>query len=281
MAQSYDRARFAHHFLNGLGNAKPTQKTLQFVMGWVGAEYGQGSTIGCTNNPLATCYGMPGSTPCNPPHCVQNYATFEDGVSANLRALSLPYYPSLRHALMTNDENHLGFNGHTMATNIAEDLSVWVHGKRTPIDKSYISNILRIAGVSNPAIGADSGSNPPSSSGGYDPDPCAKCGPKGSQAYSDCIVYIHSNGVNGKMCPAAQEQVNANKSAVDTAVTFGWSNVGQLAQKILSLIEDPVRIIKGVLGVLLIIAGLYLLVQQLMPGEVKQIAGAIRKVVAL
>jgi hypothetical protein len=271
---AYNRPKFALDFPKGLGNKNPSTNIRKFIMGWISAEFGGGSDIGCANNPLATCYGMPGDSPCNAPHCVRNYKSYQDGLDANLRALSLSYYNSLRHALATNDENNLGFHGHKMAGNIAGDLSMWVHGKRTPVAQSYIDNILSAAGVANPTItntGSGNGSNPPPTDNSPE-TACLGCGAKDSQPWKDCISQYHRS----KTYPACAKP--AQVQGIDLSI-FGPLN--DFFAKLNALLANPLRLVKGMLGVALIIAGLYLLIQTLLPGQVKQVAGAIAKVAAL
>ncbi len=270
---SYNRPKFALDFAKGLGNKHPSTNIRKFIMGWISAEFGGGSDIGCANNPLATCYGMPGDSPCNAPHCVRNYKNYQDGLDANLRAISLSYYNSLRHALATNDENNLGFHGHKMAGNIAGDLSVWVHGKRTPVATSYINNILAGAGVANPTVSSgDGGSNPPPASDNSPETACLGCGAKNSKPWQDCVDQFHRS----KAYPpcAKPKQV----PGIDLSI---FKPLNDFFAKLNTLIANPMRLAKGMLGVLLIIAGLYLLIQTLLPGQLKDLAGTVAKAAAL
>ena len=131
--------QWAVDFLKTIGNINPTDDTIAFVVAWEKAE-GTSATF----NPLATTQYMPGSTNFNSVG-VKNYASYADGLTANAFVLRNGLYPSLLHALMTNDENNLGFHSHSIANNIAGDLSVWVSGQRVPINSNYVGNIWSIS----------------------------------------------------------------------------------------------------------------------------------------
>lgn len=158
-----DRRNWAIEFLKELGNPNPSENTIKFVMAWEIAESGTSLWPPCMNNPLNTTQGGIGkTTDCNKVG-VKNYNDFtyavgsggpeKQGLDATKAAITNGLYPSLLHALQTNDENNLGFNGNPMAGNIAGDLSVWSTGKRTRND-SYINNILKLAGQKSlPSIG--------------------------------------------------------------------------------------------------------------------------------
>ncbi len=168
MPSILDKNAWAQELCKQLGNANPSANTVKFVQAWEIHESGSGPTIGCSNNPLNTCQETLGSKPCNPPHCVQMYEDFanqyvgtgggeKEGLVATALALNNGLYPSLLHALKTNDENNLGFNGHVIAPNIASDLSVWVSGRSIPIDWGYVNAILKLAGQATLPSGGDIG----------------------------------------------------------------------------------------------------------------------------
>lgn len=140
--------QWAIDFLHALGNNNPSVSTETFVVGWEIAESGR-QTHPTTNNPLNTTQPEPGATSINSVG-VKSYPTYQQGIQANAQVLQGGGYPNLLHALQTNDAGNLGMNaGQSMAANIASDLSYWVHGTRSPIATSYISNILGSAGVQN------------------------------------------------------------------------------------------------------------------------------------
>jgi hypothetical protein len=160
--------------------------------------------------------GGHGGTNCTP-RGIKSYPTFADGVAANSEALNNGRYPSLRNALATNDENNLGFNGHPVANNVAGDLTVWVTGSRSPIATSYIQDILKLAGESNPTV---------------NPSP---------------------------------EQLVKN---AENAVVPG----ADLLNKLSALMNDPTRLVKGLLGIVLLLVGLALMIKQLVPADVQKAA---------
>lgn len=140
-------------YLRALGNLSPNAYTVGFVTAWGIAEGGggasvQGSTNSCNGNMLNTCYPMLGSSYCAGP-CVQSYLSVNDGIFANVMATKNGLYPSLLHALVTNDTNALGFGGHTMSADIAGDLSLWVSGSRTA-NLGYAAKVASLAGSQAP-----------------------------------------------------------------------------------------------------------------------------------
>lgn len=162
----FDKRAWAEEFLKTIGNPNPSPNTIKFVMAWEIAESGTSLDLGCRNNPLNTTQGGIGKTTnCNSAG-VKNYDDFTyavgtggpeaQGLDATKTAISNGLYPSLLHALQTNDESNLGFNGHPMAGNIAGDLSVWSTGKRTRND-NYLNNILKLAGQKSLPAGGDIG----------------------------------------------------------------------------------------------------------------------------
>lgn len=187
-----DKKVWAEELCKTLGNPNPSANTIQFVQAWEIQESGSGNVVGCENNPLNTCQETIGSKPCNAGHgCVQAYGDYAnqyvgkgggeaEGLHATAQALSNGLYPSLVHALRTNDENNLGFNGHTLAPNIASDLSVWSTGTRTPVNMAYVDAILKLAGEKNLPSGGDLGQvNPnanPLNSGAIDWNRIARAG---------------------------------------------------------------------------------------------------------
>lgn len=148
MSTTIDRRSYVIAVLSQLGNFSPSQNTINFVLAWGAHESGNGA-LGCNYNLL----NVAGHNPGEPGACgacnsipVNHYCSLTDGIRATALRLQSGLYSSVAHALATNDENNLGFHGHPIATNIAGDLSVWVSGRRNPIDWAYVNAILLIAG---------------------------------------------------------------------------------------------------------------------------------------
>lgn len=70
---------------------------------WVRAEWG-GDTPRAKYNPLSTVQPMPGSTPFNTTG-VQNFATFDDGLTANALVLLTGDYAPIRQQLAAGNDN--------------------------------------------------------------------------------------------------------------------------------------------------------------------------------
>lgn len=138
--------------LAGIGNPAPSANIKAFLSAWAGEEGGWINNA-CMYNPLNTMEDAPGATQCaNTITGIKSYADFNSGVNAAVQTLRNGQYPNLLHALQTNDENNLGFNGHPIAGNIQGDLSVWVNGARSPVAQTYINAILSLAhqpGITN------------------------------------------------------------------------------------------------------------------------------------
>lgn len=204
----------------------PTNKIVGFVVAWGTHEGGGGSLIAgstdsCNGNMLATCQQVAGSTGCNPPHCVQSYRSNSDGVYANSLALMNGNYTNLLDALRYNDEKALGFHDTPMLDGIAGDLSVWVSGSRTA-RLDYAASVASLAGAKSPTgTGKKNGSGSPSS-------------PQGGT----------STGI--------QQPSSGNM--------FTDALAGILGQGTLTWLQNPMRIIKMLVGIMCIGLAVYLLV---------------------
>lgn len=141
---SYTRWQWAQQFLADIGNKNPSVTATAFVVGWTVAETATGR--GCQYNLLNTEQPAPGSTNCNYAG-VQSYPDFQTGVAANAAVLKNGRYPSLLHALQTNDDSNLlgpglfGLGHVNPASNVTGDLSMWVHGNRNSDMTGYLNNI--------------------------------------------------------------------------------------------------------------------------------------------
>lgn len=220
---AWTRTQWSNAFLHTIGNIAPTNKIVGFVVAWGTHEGGggsliQGSTDSCNGNMLATCQKVAGSTNCNPPHCVQSFRSNSDGIYANSLAIKNGNYPHLLQALVTNDEDGLGFNGHTMTPDIAGDLSIWVSGSRTG-NLGYAASVASLAGAKAGSSAGSSASKKNGSSGGTNTS---------SQKPSGNIFTDALNSVLGKG-------------------TLAW-------------IQNPMRVIKMLVGIMCIGLSVYLLV---------------------
>ena len=77
--------------------ALPTRENLISIVSVIEAE-----GTSCKWNPLDTCLGVPGSYPCNPPHCVQQFPTMIQGIAATRATLALPAYGKIILNLMAS-----------------------------------------------------------------------------------------------------------------------------------------------------------------------------------
>lgn len=210
-----------------LGNVSPSVQIQVFMSAWIqqeggGGKYISGSTNRCDGNGLNTCYQLSTSKHCpsvSKKYCVQTYLSNNDGIYANAQALRDGRYPHLLQALVTNDADSLGFNGHTMSDDIAGDLSVWVSGSRTA-RLDYAATVARIAGANpskkNTQSTSTDGGNTVASSSGNTP----------SSNNNNPLSFL-ANLIGGP--------------------TLAW-------------IQNPMRVIKMIVGLLCIGASIFLLV---------------------
>ena len=137
---------WAQEFLRALGNNNPSANTIAFVQGWGIAEGGWINNT-CTFNLLNTKAHAPGSYNCTPGG-VQAYTSLAQGAQTNAGVLTGgdTNYAALLNALRSNDENALGFNGHTMSSGVMKSLIYWKNGNATaPDDQQYLNNIAQNA----------------------------------------------------------------------------------------------------------------------------------------
>lgn len=222
-------AAFAKSILSAIGNNNPKPNLVKFLVGWMTAESGNEDQFvqrGAQFNPLNTTLSLPGSSNFNAIG-VKNYQSQTDGIWATRTTLMNGHYSSLVKALQANDENSLGFNRHAMTAAIAGDLTVWVSGKRSPVDKTYIHNIMQVAGVATTDVQDQPGA-----------------------------------GVNAAPDPlAALNSIGTFFTSLDNFFNQGgW-----------------IRLAKIGAGAGIVLFGLILLIQNLVPGEVKQVASTIKK----
>lgn len=138
MGTSLNKRQWAIDFLHNIGNPSPSAVCVNFVHAWEEMESGAEDFSPANWNPLNTTQRMPGSTNFNSAG-VQNFTDYNEGIQANSIVLRNGLYPTLLHVL--------GGNGNPLTDSpelIAEDLSVWVSGRRTPVDVSYVNGIIQI-----------------------------------------------------------------------------------------------------------------------------------------
>lgn len=241
-----DQLRNSQSISNLLG-AQPSQNIKNFFVAWCHVEGGS-QTNKCAFNCLNTMQDETGAIQCpGTLPGIKSYPDSQTGTNATLDALANGNYGALLNALVTNDEASLGFLGHPMAQNVAQDLSVWVSGRRNPIKSSYIYTIMADAGISNARISGVT----------------AISGIPGAQQSQ---IDEWRNTVIGRG-EAPQNQEPAFQNPLD-----GLSSVNSFFSGLSSFFSDPVRIIKILLGAAMIIAGLVLLIKELAGKDIAKVA---------
>lgn len=96
------RGQFAVDLLRQIGNDRPSQATVDFIIEWTLAEdVGDGART--RNNPLNTTQDSAAATHAINSDGVRGYATYEDGLAATTQTLSYGYYAEIVDALLAND----------------------------------------------------------------------------------------------------------------------------------------------------------------------------------
>lgn len=139
MSTDFPKQKWASDLLIALGNTTPSPILIDFVWAWSQMESGAGDTSRADYNPLNTTLVLGGSTPFNNAN-VQNYQSYQQGKEATMATLSNGLYPTLFQTLQTNVVD----TSVVFGLGIAGDLSVWVSGKRDPIDTTYVDTIYKI-----------------------------------------------------------------------------------------------------------------------------------------
>ena len=95
-AATNDREKWANDFLTKLG-MPVTNENVQLMVAWQKAEGTRAQ-----NNPLATTQNMAGATRFNSVG-VKNFATYDDGITANVKAITNGRYENVLAALRRGD----------------------------------------------------------------------------------------------------------------------------------------------------------------------------------
>lgn len=96
------REQFAIDLLHRLGNDLPSQRIVDFIVGWTKAEDGSDDAY-MRNNPLNTTQIGFNETHTINGDGVKGYATYEDGLDATVQTLSYGNYTGIVYALQNND----------------------------------------------------------------------------------------------------------------------------------------------------------------------------------
>lgn len=252
------------HFINEVllnlaGNFgyTPSLNITNFMISWTHLVGGSFSNA-CAFNLLNATQDEPGAKQCaDGLPGVKSYPDAATGLKAMVDALQSGHYPNLVHALTTNDETNLGFTrrgapsfANMMANNIAQELSFWATGKRTPLAQNYILKIMAGAGISNASIeGGTANGGPASGPGKWGDD----------------------------QMPGLASDVQPPGNPVDPnsiqGLVNGLSNLNNFFGNLNALFTDPVRLVKIIGGAALVIGGLALLVRSFTPGVSKFIGG--------
>jgi hypothetical protein len=95
-AATTDREKWAHDFLTRLG-MPVTSENVRLMVAWQQAEGTRAQF-----NPLATTQGMPGATKFNSVG-VKNYLSYDDGITANIKAITNGRYENILASLRRGD----------------------------------------------------------------------------------------------------------------------------------------------------------------------------------
>jgi Peptidase family M23 len=117
-----------------------------------------------------------------------------------------------------------------------------------PVNSGFLDSIKKGGGMANTPENA-----------------CLGCGAQGSKAWQACVDQYHRS----KTYPAC---ATPQQLSTDIGNALGISQLGGLAQHVNDLLSDPTRLIKGLIGVVLLLTGLVLLVKQLVPPGVQKAA---------
>lgn len=99
------REQFAADVLARVGNERPSQEIINFIVEWTIAEdVGDGAFL--RNNPLNTTQTSPDAEGSINDDGVKDYASYQGGLDATLQTLSYGYYTEIVASLQANDAEH-------------------------------------------------------------------------------------------------------------------------------------------------------------------------------
>lgn len=241
------------------GDFNSPQEVVNFMISWCHHEGGS-VTNKCSFNCLNTMQDESGAKQCpNTLPGIKAYPDGSTGIKATVDALKNGNYPSLLNALSTGDLINLGFTrrgspsfANEMAGNVAGDMAVWLSGSRNLTNQAqqYIIAIMQGAGISNASIqgGTISGGNGTSQSV--------------IDGWGNAVIGQDTTGVT----------VGGTIQNVQNDLAGALSGVNNFFTMISGFFSNPMRIVKIVLGVILLIIGLVLLVKEFTPSIAKVVS---------
>lgn len=234
--------------LNLAGNFTytPTKNIIAFLISWAHWE-GGGTTNACKWNILNTMQDESGATQCpNTLPGIKSYPDPATGLKAQQDALQNGRYKHIVQAITANDERALGFLAdqstgfaHRMSNAIAQEMSVWLNGRASPLAEDYCLRIMQGAGINHPSV--EGGTK----SGG------AATGPG---KWGEALLGGNSGDIQPPGNPVNPNDIGAAFAGVNTF----FSNLN-------TFFSNPTRLAKIGLGVALVIVGLVLAVKEFTP----------------
>lgn len=239
---SFTRAQWASAFLNALGNPHPSGNTIDWVVAWTDFET-SGPGGGGTNNLLNTTQpGFGGSPIPGQSAGVMNYPSFLQGVQANAKVLQNGLYPNLLAALQSDNYAALT-NG-----SVYRDLGTWCGGC------AYGPGISNLAGA---------------------PWGVNQVFPDGTATGVTPQSGTQQSGSGGGQQTQTQSALTTSAGTLQcnfqTPLGFLNSFLNTMCP-VISWVANPVRIVKMVVGILLVIAALFLLLSPDAIGVAKKVA---------
>lgn len=240
---SYTRSQWASAFLQALGNTHPTGNTIDWVVAWTDFET-SGPGGGGANNLLNTTQpGFGGSPIPGQSAGVMNYPSFAQGVQANAKVLQNGLYPNLLAALQ-NDNYAALTNG-----SVYRDLATWCGGC------TYGPGISNLAGA---------------------PWGLNQVFPEGTAQAVQQQQQTQPQGTGTGAQTQAQSALSASPTGTlqcnfQTPLGFLNSFLNTMCP-VISWLANPVRIVKMVAGILLVVAALFLLLSPDAVGVAKKVA---------
>ena len=124
-------------------------------------------------------------------------------------------------------------------------------------------------------LSAVGGGSTATSTPGSSTDACLACGPKGSTAYQSCTAQI----AIGFVPDCAKAAYEASQAAAQNSIQTWFNSLINNPLSIVSLLSDPVRAIKALLGLVLILIALILAIVAFSKSPAGQATGDVIKTV--